>query len=72
MVSKKCFYCNGIHTQLCDFPIGDKGTCDKPMCKKHSHAVNKMDFCRDHLPISKLANLSLHIDGCITGETGDN
>jgi hypothetical protein len=34
---------------LCDYPVGNGKTCDKPMCAKHSTSGGKdIDYCPDH------------------------
>ena len=51
---KKCFYCSGIGSQLCDFKLPDGKTCDRPCCLKHStHVGLNRDFCKDHASMQK-------------------
>jgi hypothetical protein len=33
---------------ICDWPTGEKTTCDKAMCERHRRRVGKADYCRDH------------------------
>ena len=46
---KKCKDCGRKCTKLCDFPLTNGKTCDRPMCD--AHAVNQapeIDFCLIH------------------------
>lgn len=46
---KKCAFCSHIGTKLCDFPVGDGKTCDKPMCAHHAKSVGPdLDHCPEH------------------------
>ncbi len=45
----KCSYCNNPGNLLCDYPIGDGRTCDKPICPKCSVRVaSNTDYCLVH------------------------
>lgn len=36
-------------TTLCDFPVGEGKTCDRPMCKRHATSVGPdRDYCPAH------------------------
>lgn len=44
-----CYICGRPATVLCDAPAGYEKTCDKPMCREHSHNIGKdTDVCQDH------------------------
>lgn len=41
--------CGARGDKLCDWPIGDGKTCDKPMCDRHATNVGKnLDYCKIH------------------------
>ena len=46
-----CSYCAAPYECLCDFPTADGGTCDKPICSKHSVKgdTDTQDFCDCHV-----------------------
>jgi hypothetical protein len=45
----KCFYCGAVSTILCDFPVLQDQTCDRPTCRDHAKniAVGR-DYCKEH------------------------
>jgi len=44
-----CYICGKPAAVLCDAPAGADNTCDKPMCRDHSHNVGKdTDVCQEH------------------------
>lgn len=47
---KRCFFCkNRYQTKLCDFPVGNKKTCDAPMCDLCATSVgHDLDYCPKH------------------------
>jgi hypothetical protein len=47
---QRCYKCGDlVHPVLCDAPVGDGKTCDRPCCPKHSHHVPPdTDFCLEH------------------------
>jgi len=49
-VRKKCAYCELDHTKLCDAPMPNGGTCDKPMCPLHATRgkTPNTDYCQEH------------------------
>jgi hypothetical protein len=51
-----CAFCHSLGGLLCDFLIGKKKTCDKPICR--GCAINiapNVDLCPDHpLPATQL------------------
>jgi hypothetical protein len=50
---KRCSHkdCKAPGTKLCDWPIGDGKTCDKPLCDRHAVRVgDDTDYCRGHEP----------------------
>ncbi len=49
--AKKCAYCDGKGTQLCDYEFAGGGTCDTPICGLHTwHPGGDLtvDMCRVH------------------------
>lgn len=45
----KCYICGANCTTLCDYPIGNGNTCDKPTCKKHKVNIGyDVDVCKEH------------------------
>ncbi len=46
---KRCAYCQEWSTILCDFPIGNGKTCDRPTCRTHAKNVGpNRDYCEEH------------------------
>jgi hypothetical protein len=44
-----CHYCGKPSTSLCDYPIGNGKTCDRPMCNTCRNKIGPdLDVCRDH------------------------
>src|SRR5690349_6762597 len=44
-----CFACGGFGEFLCDFPVGNEKSCDRPMCQKHAHVIAPdLDYCPSH------------------------
>lgn len=44
-----CGDCAGIGDFLCDYPVGDGKTCDRPMCFEHSHEIApEIHYCDAH------------------------
>lgn len=44
-----CTDCAAPSDVLCDYPVGDGKTCDRPMCSDHAyHVSTDTDYCRDH------------------------
>lgn len=38
-----------LSSKLCDFPLGNGKTCDKPICNFHATSGGKnIDYCPDH------------------------
>ena len=31
-----CYVCGEMAVALCDYPVGQRKTCDQPLCEKHS------------------------------------
>ena len=47
--STPCHYCGNPSTSLCDHPIENGKTCDKPLCNNcRDHAGADLDYCREH------------------------
>jgi len=44
-----CTECAAPSENLCDYPVGDDKTCDRPLCDEHSKGVAAdTHYCRDH------------------------
>jgi hypothetical protein len=44
-----CTECAAPGDNLCDYPVGDGKTCDRPLCDDHAKQVaNDVHYCRDH------------------------
>lgn len=44
-----CADCSAVGDYLCDFPVGDNKTCDRPMCQGHAHEVgHNLHYCQAH------------------------
>lgn len=44
-----CTECAAPSDNLCDYPVGQDKTCDRPLCDEHSRGVaNDTHYCRDH------------------------
>ncbi len=44
-----CAECGDVGTQLCDYPVGDGKTCDRPVCEYHAAVVApNVDYCPAH------------------------
>jgi|GEM_PF-3457090 len=45
----KCYICGNPAAVLCDAISGVNETCDRPMCREHSHNIGKdTDVCQGH------------------------
>lgn len=41
--------CSWISENLCDYPVGDGKTCDRPICNDHAYEVAPdMHYCAPH------------------------
>jgi hypothetical protein len=61
-----CDVCGGFATKLCDWKVGNSGTCSRGMCDTHAHSVGKnRDLCFQHMnawsvhPANKQMTLAL-------------
>lgn len=46
---QKCRDCGGVSRFLCDHPVGDGKTCDRPMCGEHATEVGPdRHYCLIH------------------------
>ncbi len=44
-----CADCGDVCEFLCDYPVGDDKTCDRPMCKNHAHEIaSELHYCDSH------------------------
>lgn len=60
--------CGGLALNLCDYPILNGKTCDRKLCRKHSHEINKNHhYCTAHfeqyVPISANEVFKTKVDG---------
>ncbi len=45
-----CGACGGIADFLCDYPVGEGLTCDRPVCERHAGEVAPdIHYCPGHL-----------------------
>jgi len=46
---QKCYICSRLSSSLCDYPVGNGKTCDKPMCSQCKTTIGPdLDVCREH------------------------
>ncbi len=44
-----CSHCMDVCTFLCDYPVGDDKTCDKPLCTNHATEIgHDLHYCVAH------------------------
>jgi hypothetical protein len=44
-----CADCSAVGDFLCDFPVGDGKTCDRPICEDHSKEIGPdLHYCDTH------------------------
>ncbi len=44
-----CTECAAPGNNLCDYPVGNDKTCDRPLCDEHARlAASDTHYCRDH------------------------
>lgn len=44
-----CAECADVGEYLCDYPVGDGLTCDRPLCAGHAHEVGPdLHYCAAH------------------------
>lgn len=44
-----CGECSGVGDYLCDYPVGDGKTCDRPLCEHHAKEVApEIHYCPSH------------------------
>lgn len=47
-LSEPCYICGKPAIRLCDYDEGS-GSCDRTMCRKHSHhSAKDTDYCAEH------------------------
>jgi len=45
-----CADCGDVSGFLCDYPVGDGKTCDRPMCEAHANEIAPdLHYCIQHL-----------------------
>lgn len=45
-----CAECGDCSSFLCDYPVGDSKTCDRPLCEAHANPVApNMHYCTAHM-----------------------
>lgn len=48
-LGEHCADCSDLGTLLCDYPVGDGKTCDRPMCEEHAHEIgHELHYCEAH------------------------
>lgn len=61
-----CADCMGFGDFLCDYPVGDGKTCDRPMCSDHSHGVGlDIHYCETHFRMWKEFKESGGVDSAL-------
>jgi hypothetical protein len=46
-VGERCGAAGGF---LCDFPVADGRTCDRPLCERHAHLIGPdLHYCAAHM-----------------------
>lgn len=49
-----CADCAGFGDFLCDYPVGDGKTCDRPMCGEHVNEIApEVHYCAGHMKLWK-------------------
>ena len=44
-----CSYCGDVGELLCDYPVGNEKTCDRPVCENHATEVaDNIHYCHSH------------------------
>lgn len=44
-----CADCNALGEYLCDYPVGEGKTCDRPLCDTHRHEIGvDLHYCEAH------------------------
>lgn len=47
-----CADCAGFGDYLCDYPVGDGKTCDRPMCDDHANEIApEVHYCAGHMKL---------------------
>ncbi len=45
-----CAECADVGDHLCDYPVGKKRTCDRPLCELHANEIApNLHYCAAHL-----------------------
>jgi hypothetical protein len=48
-LGKHCANCGWVSSFLCDYPVGNGKTCDRPLCESHAHEVAPdVHYCPGH------------------------
>ena len=65
----RCYICGKPATKLCDHREKE-GTCDRPMCKEHTHHIGKdTDLCAEHNEVYKKNNAEPEQVSFLNGES---
>jgi len=49
-LGEHCAECGNVSGFLCDYPVGDGKTCDRPMCEDHLNEIApNLHYCAQHL-----------------------
>lgn len=44
-----CADCAAVGANLCDYPVGNDQTCDRPICPEHSNEIGpNLHYCQTH------------------------
>lgn len=53
----RCYSCRKAGQWLCDYPTGEKTTCDRPICRDHGQAFpSNLDYCQEHAALALKAS----------------
>ncbi|WP_432262812.1 hypothetical protein [Cupriavidus sp. TMH.W2] len=48
-LGQHCADCAAVGAFLCDYPVGEGKTCDRPMCADHAHEIgHELHYCAAH------------------------
>ena len=48
-LGEHCADCSALGEFLCDFPVGEGKTCDRPICEQHAHEIGpELHYCKAH------------------------
>ena len=51
-IGSHCAECGWVGDYLCDYPVGEEKTCDRPLCGAHAHEIAPgLHYCAAHLTL---------------------